>query len=64
MQNSIPTLYILELDSFVAKRAKTSTILRHLSKKLKKNIDRIAMRNMTQPNEPAFNVDIIHNTSC
>ena len=29
MQNNIPTLYILELDCFVAKSAKISTILYH-----------------------------------
>ncbi len=27
MENNIPTLYILELDSFVVKNAKISTIL-------------------------------------
>ena len=40
MQNNIPTLYILELGSSVVKSAKISTILCHLSKKFKKNIDR------------------------
>ena len=36
MQNNIPTLYILELDSSVAKTAKISTILYHFVPKVKK----------------------------
>ena len=46
MQNNMFTLYILELDSFVAKSAKISTILYYFVifvQRIKKNIDRIAM---------------------
>ena len=42
MQNNIPSLYILELYSSVAKSAKISTILYHFVPKIK-NVDRIAM---------------------
>ncbi len=38
MQNNIPTLYILELDSSVVKSAKISTILCPLSKKFKETL--------------------------
>ena len=37
MQNIISTLYILELDSSVAKTAKISTILYHFVPKIKKH---------------------------
>ena len=37
MQNNIPTLYILELDSSVAKSAKISTILYHFVPNIKKH---------------------------
>ncbi len=47
MQNNIPTLYILELDSFVVKSAKISTILCIFVQKIK-NVDRIAMVTVTQ----------------
>ncbi len=44
MQNNIPTLHILYLDSSVVKSAKISTILRLFSgKKNKNNIDRVAI---------------------
>ncbi len=46
MQNNIPTLYILELDSFVVKSAKMSTILCLFVQKIK-NVDRIAMVTVT-----------------
>ena len=36
MQNNIPTLYILKLDSFVVKSAKISTILCHFVQKKKR----------------------------
>ena len=36
MQNNIPTLYILELDSFVVNSAKISTILCFFVQKIKK----------------------------
>ncbi len=42
MQNNIPTLYILKLDSFVVKSAKISTILCLFVQSIK-NADRIAM---------------------
>ncbi len=42
MQNNIPTLYNLKLDSFVVKSAKISTILCLLVQKMK-NVVRIAM---------------------
>ncbi len=42
MENNIPTLYILELDSFVVKSAKISTILRPFVKKTQPCI-RVAM---------------------
>ena len=48
MQNNIPTLYIVELDSSVLKNAKISTILRPIVQKNPQNIDRIAMVNMTR----------------
>ena len=47
MQNNIPTLYILELDSFVVKSAKISTILCLFVQKIK-NVDRVAMVTVTQ----------------
>ncbi len=47
MQNDIPTLYILELDSFVVKSAKISTILCLFVQKIK-NVDRVAMVTVTQ----------------
>ncbi len=44
MQNNIPTLYILELDSSVAKSAQNfSYFIAFCFKNLKKNIDRIVM---------------------
>ena len=43
MQNNIPTLYILELDSFVVK----SAILCLFAQKIK-NVDRVAMVTVTQ----------------
>ena len=46
MQDNIPTLYILELDSCVVKSAKISTIYAFLPKKFKKAI--IVMVNMTR----------------
>ena len=58
MQNNIPTLYILKLDSFVVKSAKISTVLCLFVQKIK-NVDRIAMVTVTQQCEPAFSVDII-----
>ena len=60
MQKSIPTLYILQLDSSVGKSAKT--ILCPLSKEQKKH-RRVAMVHMTQ-SEHAFSVYVILNTSC
>ncbi len=53
MQNNIPTLYILKLDTFVVKSAKISTILCLFVQKIK-NVDRIAMVTVTQQCEPAF----------
>ncbi len=47
MQNNIPTLYILELDSFVVNSAKISTILCFFVQKIK-NVDRVAMVTVTQ----------------
>ncbi len=47
MQNDIPTLYILKLDSFVVKSAKISTIL-YLFVQNIKNVDHIAMVTVTQ----------------
>ncbi len=47
MQNNISTLYILELESFVLKRAKISTILRRFAQKVK-DIDRVAMIHMSR----------------
>ncbi len=47
MQNNIPTLHILELDSFVVKSAKISTILCLFVRKIK-NVDRVAMVTVTQ----------------
>ena len=47
MQNNIPTLYILELDSFVVKSTKISTILCLFVQKIK-NVDRAAMVTVTQ----------------
>ncbi len=35
MQNNVPTLYILELESFVVKSAKISTVLCPLAEKIK-----------------------------
>ncbi len=48
MQNNIPTLYILKLDSFVIKSAKISTILCLIFVQNIKNVDRIAMVTVTQ----------------
>ena len=48
MENNIPTLYILELDSFVVKSAKISTILCPFVKKTKQSCIRVAMVHMTQ----------------
>ncbi len=48
MQNNIPTLYILKLDSFVVKSAKISTIFIGLFVQKIKNVDRIAMVTVTQ----------------
>ena len=42
MQNSIFTLYILELDSLAVKSAKIFIVLCHFNHKIK-NIDRVAM---------------------
>ncbi len=68
MENNILTLYILELDSFVIKSAKISTILCPFVQKIKKQTNNrvfvIAMIRMTQQSEPAFSVEIIRNTSC
>ncbi len=47
MENNIPTLYILELDSFVVKSAKISTVLCPFVKK-KQSCIRVAMVHMTQ----------------
>ena len=47
MQNNISTLYILKLDNFVVKSAKTSTILCRFVQN-KKKVDRIAMVTVTQ----------------
>ena len=47
MENNIPTLYILELDSFVVKSAKISTILCPFVQKQQSCI-RVAMVHMTQ----------------
>ncbi len=46
MENNIPTLYILELNSFVVKSAKISTILCPFVQKILKN--NVAMVHMTQ----------------
>jgi hypothetical protein len=48
METNIFTSYILELESSVFKRAKISTILCPFVRKIKKNIDRIAMVDMTR----------------
>ena len=49
MQNNIPTLHILELESFVGKSAKISTILCPFAEKIK-NLKkyRVAMVHMTR----------------
>ncbi len=47
MENNIPTLYILELDSFVVKSAKISTILCPFVQK-KRSCIRVAMVHTTQ----------------
>ncbi len=57
MQNDIPSLYILKLDSFVVKSAKISTILCLFVQRIK-NVDRIAMVTVTRQSEPAFSDDI------
>ncbi len=46
MENNIPTLYILERDSFVVESAKISTILCPVVQKIKKN--NVAMVHMRQ----------------
>ncbi len=46
MQNNIPTLFVLKLDSYVVKSAKISTILCLFVQKIK-NVDRIAMVTVT-----------------
>ncbi len=50
MENNIPTLYILELDSFVVKSAKMSTILCPFVQEIlkKHSCIRVAMVHMTQ----------------
>ena len=47
MENNIPTLYILELGSFVVKSAKISTVLCPFVQK-KQSCIRVAMVHMTQ----------------
>ena len=47
MQNNIPTLFILELDSFVVKSAKISTILCLFVQKIK-TVNRVTMVTVTQ----------------
>ena len=46
MQNNIPTLFVLKLDSYVVKSAKISTILCLFVQKIK-NVNRIAMVTVT-----------------
>ena len=50
MENNIPSLYILELDSLVVKSAKISTILCLFVQKIlkKQSCIRVAMVHMTQ----------------
>ncbi len=50
MENNIPTLHILELDSPAVKSAKVSTILCSFVQKIKKKQSciRVAMVHMTQ----------------
>ena len=48
MENNIPTLYILELDSFVVKSAKISTTLCPFFQKKKQSCIRVAMVHMRQ----------------
>ncbi len=50
MENNIPTLYILERDSFVVKSAKISTILFPFVQKILKKTMLPCMVHMTQPN--------------
>ena len=63
MENSIPTLYILQRDSSVRKSAKISTILCP-SSKIKKNIDVLPWFTSREEREPAFSVYLMWNTSC
>ena len=58
MENNIPTLYILELGSFVVKSAKISTILCPFVQK-KQSCICVAMVHMTQVSEPAFSHRIL-----
>ena len=47
MQNNIPILYILKLDSFAVKSSNISTTLCLFVQKIK-NVDRVAMVTVTQ----------------
>ncbi len=73
MENNIPTLYILELDSFVVKSGKNFSYFMpfRLKNKKKQSCIRVAMVHMRQAKSacviaclPAFSVEIIRNTSC
>ncbi len=63
MENNIPTLYILQSDSYVVKSAK---MFNYFKPFCPKNIkySSYCHGNMTRQSEPAFSVDIIRNTSC
>ena len=56
MQNNIPTLYTLKLDSFVVKSAKISTILCLFVQNIK-NVDRIATEYHTEGSLDVFAYD-------
>ena len=64
MENNIPTLYILELDSFVVKSAKMSTILCPFVQKKNNRVFVLPWFTWRKQSEPAFSVEIIQNTSC
>ncbi len=66
MENNIPTLYILQRDSYVVKNAKIFNYFWPFCDFCPKNIKHSSYcyGNMTRQSEPAFSVDIIPDTSC
>ena len=63
MENNIPTLYIFQRDSYVVKNAKNFNYFRPFCPKNIKHSS-YCHGNMFGQSEPAFNVDIIRDTSC